>query len=163
MSTFNPENLTVTVIPPATPTMPADGRKYTLTHSDTTGELFLSIGKQYDFGKIDEKIRDEVLAEWGPYMGVYVLSAQVYISGGEFDQNISKVRYLIFKKEIDFALEAIMYGDREFFRNFPWLLDSPITVQFNSVYPEYQKLLLYGTPRQYLNGKNSNHTSTIEV
>ncbi|PLT32476.1 staygreen family protein [Bacillus sp. V5-8f] len=163
MSTFNPENLTVTVIPPATPNMPVEGRRYTLTHSDTTGELFLSIGNQYDCEKIDERMRDEVLAEWGPYMGEYILSVRIYISGGEFDKNISRVRYLIFKKDIDLALEAIMYGDREFFRNFPWLLDSPITIEFDSIYPEYQKLLVYGTPRKYLNGKNPTHANTLQV
>ena len=43
-------------------------RKYTLTHSDITGDLFLSIGPDYDYKKISnfysKLLRDEVLAEW---------------------------------------------------------------------------------------------------
>ena len=39
-------------------------RKYTLTHSDRTGNLFLTIGKTYDYKSIDYNIRDEVLAFW---------------------------------------------------------------------------------------------------
>ncbi|MFX1448611.1 MAG: staygreen family protein, partial [Promethearchaeota archaeon] len=43
-------------------------RKYTLTHSDSTGELFLTIGAEYDYEQISSLytrfMRDEVLAEW---------------------------------------------------------------------------------------------------
>ena len=34
-----------------------------LTHSDITGELFLTIAAKYDYDKITD-MRDEVLAEW---------------------------------------------------------------------------------------------------
>jgi hypothetical protein len=43
-------------------------RCYTLTHSDTTGELFLTIGPDFDRAQISglytRLMRDEVLAEW---------------------------------------------------------------------------------------------------
>ena len=39
-------------------------RKYTLTHSDETGELFLSIGNNYDLDQINYGVRDEVLGCW---------------------------------------------------------------------------------------------------
>ena len=43
-------------------------RKYTLTHSDFTGDLFLSIGSNYDYKKFSnlysKLLRDEVLGEW---------------------------------------------------------------------------------------------------
>ncbi|WP_421385007.1 staygreen family protein [Bacillus salacetis] len=150
MSDFNPEKLSVTYHPPASVFNPMDGRKYTLTHSDTTGELFLSIGCQYDFNKVNPAMRDEVLAEWGRVMGQYTLSGIVYVSGGEFDENLSKVRYMIFRKELPLALSAIVNGDRGFFSYFPWLLDAPIYITFESVFPEFNQVHYYGTPRQYL-------------
>lgn len=150
MSKFNPSKLSVEYLPPATEFRPVDRRKYTLTHSDATGELFLAIGGYYDLNAIKPKFRDEVFAEWLPQMGQYVLSGKVYISGGEFDEPYSKIRFMIFQKELELALTAIVYGDRCFYSNYPWLLDSPIFVHFESVYPEFSKMLYYGTPRQYL-------------
>jgi hypothetical protein len=151
MSKFMPDKLTVTYLLPATPYEPVDSRKYTLTHSDTTGELFLSIGNVYDFQSINFTMRDEVLAVWITRNGEYVLYGNVYISKGEFDKNMARIRYMIFKKELELALTGIIYGDRSFFTNYPWLLDAPIYIQFTSVFPEFNKLEYYGTPRKYLN------------
>lgn len=154
MNKFNPEKLTVKLIPPATAFYPIDSRKYTLTHSDITGELFLGIGNVYDYQAIDYKMRDEVLADWMTINGEYVMFGKVYISNGEFDYNMSRIRYMIFKKELDLALTAIIYGDKSFFTFYPWLLDAPIYVQFSSIYPEFNQVLYYGTPRKYLNKAN---------
>lgn len=150
MSNFNPEKLSVTYHPPASIFYPLEGRKYTLTHSDTTGELFLNIGCQYDLAKLNPMMRDEVLAEWVTAMGQYSLSGKVYISGGEFDKNLSKVRYMIFQKELPLALSAIVNGDSGFFTYFPWLLDVPIYICFESIFPEFHQVKYFGTPRQYL-------------
>ena len=49
------------------PIMP---RKYTLTHSDETAELFLSIGNKYDLDKINYSVRDEVLGSWEKMMNI---------------------------------------------------------------------------------------------
>ena len=149
MSDFNPSKLTVTYIAPITPFRPLEGRKYTLTHSDTTGKLFLTIGPEYSFSSTTQT-RDEVKAEWNQSMGEYSLCGRVYISGGEFDEQYSKVRFMIFKRELKLALTAIVYGDQVFYSCFPWLLDAPIYVKFESIYPEFQKVHYYGTPRQYL-------------
>ncbi|WP_442600253.1 staygreen family protein [Neobacillus sp. D3-1R] len=150
MSLFIPSKLSVSYLPPATPFRPLDNRKYTLTHSDTTGELFLTIGCQYDKNKINMKLRDEVLAEWLPQTGEFQLWGNVYISGGEFDESYAKVRFMIFQKELELAIKAIVYGDQSFYSCYPWLLDSPIYIRFDSVYPQFQQVLYYGTPRQYL-------------
>lgn len=150
MREFNPEKLSVIYHPPSSVFHPMDGRKYTMTHSDVTGELFLSIGCHYDMEKLNPKMRDEVLAEWTRVMGQYTLSGTVYVSGGEFDENMAKVRYMIFKKELPLALSAIVNGDRGFFTYFPWLLDAPIYVRFESFFSEFHQLLFFGTPRQYL-------------
>ncbi|WP_240035195.1 staygreen family protein [Neobacillus notoginsengisoli] len=146
---FKPSMLTVTFIAPITPFRPLESRRYTLAHSDTTGKLFLTIGPEYGFSTSDQ-IKDEVKAEWVQRMGEYSLSGKVHISGGEYDEQYSKVRYMIFKKEMELALTAIVYGDQVFYSCFPWLLDAPIYVTFESIYPEFQQTVYYGTPRKYL-------------
>jgi hypothetical protein len=150
MSEFNPEKLSVTYSPPASIFYPLEGRKYTLTHSDNSGDMFLSIGCHYDLAKLNPLMRDEVLAEWVTAMGQYSLSGEVYISGGEFDENLSKVRYMIFQKELPLALSAIINGDSGFYTYFPWLLDVPIYFCFESIFPEFNQVKFFGTPRQYL-------------
>ncbi|PLT29356.1 staygreen family protein [Peribacillus deserti] len=150
MATFNPKHLITTYMPMTTSFMPADGRKYTLTHSDRTGDLFLSIGAEYNSKAINQSLRDEVIAEWVPQMGQYVLAGKVYVGGNEHSENDAKIRFTIFEQEMDLALEAIIYGDQAFFEYFPWLLDSPIYIHFESVYPICNKMLYFGTPRQFL-------------
>jgi hypothetical protein len=163
MSKFKPEKLDVKYIPPATSFEPVDCRKYTLTHSDTTGELFLSIGNIYDYQSLDYAMRDEVLADWVTINGEYLLYAKVYISNGDYDKNMSRIRYMIFKKELELALTGIIYGDRSFYIYYPWLLDAPIYVQFSSTYPEFSEVAYYGTPRSYLNLAKRLKTSETQV
>lgn len=150
MSKLNPSMLTVLYSPPATEFRPVDRRKYTLTQSKTTGELFLCIGYRYDLNAMNKKFQDDVFAEWIPQLGQYVLSGKIYLCDDEFDEQYAKIRYVVCQREADLALSAIIYGDRFFFSNYPWLLDSPIYIHFESNYDEYNKLIYYGTPRQYL-------------
>ncbi|WP_139070008.1 staygreen family protein [Bacillus sp. FJAT-27225] len=150
MDRFDPGKLAVTFIAPITPYRPYEGRKYTLAHSDSTGKLFLTIGPEFLFSSSQQK--DEVYAEWLQNMGESTLVGKVHVSSGEFDQQHSKVRFMIFKKELELALKAIVFGDQAFYGCFPWLLDAPIYIQFESIYPEFNQLLFYGTPRHYLSG-----------
>ncbi|WP_201714995.1 staygreen family protein [Rossellomorea arthrocnemi] len=150
MSDFKPEKLSVQYLPPASIFNPIDNRKYTLTHSDTTGAMFLSIGCHFDLEKINPSMRDEVLGEWKRNLGQYTLTGKVYVSEGEFDQQLSNVRFMIFKRELPLALAAIVNGDKGFYTYHPWLLDAPIIICFESIFPEYQQTLYFGKPRQYL-------------
>lgn len=59
MQRLNPDKLYVEYRN-VTPTEPVTGRKYTQTHSDITGDLFVTIGLQYAYDKINP-MRDEVL------------------------------------------------------------------------------------------------------
>nr|WP_286181142.1 MULTISPECIES: staygreen family protein [unclassified Bacillus (in: firmicutes)] len=163
VSKFKPERLSVNFIPPATAFVPIDSRKYTLTHSDITGELFLAVGNVYDYQAINYEMRDEVLADWITINGEYLLYAKVYISNGEYDLNMSRIRYMIFKKELDLALTAMVYGDKNFFTYYPWLLDAPIYVQFSSIYAEFNQVAYYGTPRTYLNKVNKERTQEAQA
>ncbi len=150
MTTYDFPKLATIILPPATSFQPADGRKYTMTHDDYTGELFVSIGCRFDDSRIGE-LRDEVLAEWVPCNGQYMLSAQVLVSDGGFDEQTADKRFRIFRREMDKALAAIVIGDMPFYSMFPWFLDFPIFVQYRSIYPQYNKIIPYDTPRTYLN------------
>lgn len=151
MSDFNPQKLKVTLIPPANSVQPIEGRRYTLTHSDITAELFLDIGYVYNYEAINRKMRDEVLVEWKKdEQGRFMLVGMAYVDGGEFGEIVSGIRFNVFKKEMDTALKGIVYGDISFYVNYPVLLDAPIFIYYESTYPQYHQTLYYGTPRQYL-------------
>ncbi len=151
MSQFNEDKLHINFIPPANSFGPVLGRKYTLTHSDETGELFLTIGKRYALEEVNPKLRDEVIAEWQMHGGEYMLMAKVHISTGDYDEQTSKKRAEIFKRELPTALTAISVGDKPYFIHFPWLIDCPIFVFFESIYKELNEVVYYGTPRTYIN------------
>jgi hypothetical protein len=147
MKKLNPEKLFVEFRPGVTPTDPVTGRKYTLTHSDQTGELFLTVAPEYAFDKINRS-RDEVLAEWILYNGNPMLQVYVYVDG-RYGPYISYVRDKVFRREMPLALESIRYGDAELFDRYPSLDKAPIWVRFDSEDPEYDKFEYWGTLADY--------------
>ncbi|MDP5273590.1 staygreen family protein [Chengkuizengella axinellae] len=149
MSTFDPNKLSVTFFKGVTETMPIFPRFYTLTHSDITGELFLDIGPTYQVDKINVNMRDEVLGHWYITNECISFHAYVYVSSGEFDKEVSKVRYEIFKRELPLALKAIRYGDRHLFDIYPELDKKTICIYFQSVYPEYHGVENWGEFKDY--------------
>ena len=68
MADLNPKKLHVTYLPGVGPKTPVVPRRYTLTHSDFSGDLYLTIGPEYNLDQISgwhtRFMRDEVLAEW---------------------------------------------------------------------------------------------------
>ncbi|WP_349407915.1 staygreen family protein [Pseudalkalibacillus sp. SCS-8] len=151
MSTFDPQKLSTTFLPPVNPFWPRVGRKYTLTHSDITGELFLTVGCVYDYESIDQKMRDEVLAEWlRDRQGRYYLSGEVYVDGGEFSKEVAEMRFKIFQREMGTALKGMLYGDKSFLSNYPYLLDAPISITFKTTFPSFSRTLSFGTLRDYI-------------
>jgi hypothetical protein len=147
LSKFNTEMLHVNFGMETGETKPIIPRKYTLTHSDVTGELFLTIAAKYDYDKITD-MRDEVLAEWVMVNSEYALIVNVMVDK-EKNPIMSAVRNSIFTKELPLALQALRYGDSEFFRENPSLDKAPIYMKFNSVYPMFNRLELWGTPSDY--------------
>ena len=147
MNKLDPEKLKVNFGVGTGNTQPIIPRKYTLTHSDSTGELFLTIAAKYDYDKITE-MRDEVLAEWGMINNEYALMANVMVDK-EKNPVMSAIRNRIFVKELPLALQAIRYGDNEFFKENLSLDKAPIYVKFNSVYPMFNRIELWGTPSDY--------------
>ena len=86
LSTFYPEKLSVQYRDGVTVMKPVIPRLYTLTHSDTTGDLFLTIGIQYAWDQINP-MRDEVLGEWKQNGSSLYYCIYLYIDQGEYNQN----------------------------------------------------------------------------
>lgn len=147
MKRLNPEKLSVSFHSGVTPLNPIIPRRYTLTHSDTTAELFLTIGRIYAYDKIST-MRDEVRAKWVFIDNQYKLYVYVYV-GGPFGKDVAAMRYRIFVKELPLALEALRYGDRLFFKNHPPLNFAPTWVYFESIYPEFNHTEFWGMPEHY--------------
>ncbi|WP_235468486.1 staygreen family protein [Geobacillus sp. Sah69] len=63
MKYLSPERLHVTQTAGITQLSPVNGRLYTLTHSDTTGTLFLTVSRAFVTDQLTSQ-RDEVLGEW---------------------------------------------------------------------------------------------------
>jgi len=146
MERLNPEKLNVEFRPGVTTTEPIIGRRYTLTHSDIIAELFLTIGLEYAYDKITG-MRDEVLAEWQTDKGYPFLYVYVYV--GDYGPVITSVRNAVFRRELPLALEAIIYGDSEFFIAHPQLDNAPIWIYFDSTDTNYNKFEYWGTPMDY--------------
>lgn len=134
---------------PMTASGPLARRKYTLTHSDETGDLFVTIAAQYAEDKITP-MRDEVRLEW-TYLGAHpILFGEVAIDGKGISGD-AQIRNTIFKREMPIALQSIRYGDRTFFETNPHLDQTPILIYFNSSNPNYNKLYSFGTIGDYSN------------
>jgi hypothetical protein len=145
---LKPEKLSVEYRSGVSPKNPIIPRLYTLTHSDETGQLFLTIGDKYALDKITPK-RDEVLAEWIPYQADYVaLYANVHVDGKGGPEEAA-LRNTIFVRELPLAIEAIRYGDNSLFIAHPELDSYPLFIQFNSVYPQFNRVEYWGVLGQY--------------
>lgn len=96
-------------------------------------------------------MRDEVLAEWQrDNFGRFHLVGRAYVDSGEFSEDESRVRFSIYQKEMMLALKGMIFGDRYFLANYPYLLDAPIYIYYDSVYPQFEQVYYYGTPRKIL-------------
>jgi hypothetical protein len=152
MARLRPGKLHVTFGDQTTALGPVTPRRYTLTHSDLTGDLFLTIGREYDHKQISgwytKLMRDEVLAEWleedrGPRLDVYC-----HVSGG-LALGPSRFRFEIFQRELPLVLEAIRHGDRSLFDDQPHLDRAPIMVHLHAREARYNRVEEWGTPADY--------------
>ena len=127
-------------------------RRYTLTHSDSTGDLFLKIDCEYDKEQISSVytrfMRDEVLAEWVENDDLKELHVYLHISGG-FVFGWAKMRDKIFRYHLPMVLKAIIYGDSNLFMRLPFLKESPIIVHFQSEKSKYNKVETHGKIKDF--------------
>ncbi len=152
MSRLDPAKLHVKWRAGATPEGPPIPRRYTLTHSDATGELFLTIGADYDRGQISgvytRLMRDEVLAEWQQGASGAELRVYCHVSGGLVFGSTG-MRDAIFQQELPLVLEAFRYGDRSLYAAHPELDRAPILVVFHSHLRQYERTEPWGKPADY--------------
>ena len=135
MYKFNPNKLKVIYRQEINKKLLETPRKYTLTHSDKTANLFLTIGKTYDYKSINYNMRDEVFASWEKD-DKYYLKVKLEVDNGE---SLVKVilRNKIFREELPLALKAIVYGDRLMIENNKFLYYSHVIVYFKSKIEKY--------------------------
>jgi hypothetical protein len=152
MERLNPEKLHVTYLTGTTPENLVLPRLYTLTHSDRTGELFLTIGGQYDKQQISKPytrlMRDEVLAQLADDRDRPVFKVYCHVSGGLII-GTAKWRYNIFHSELPLVLEAIRYGDRTLFEQNPKIENTPVLIHFQSSNSRFNRVEDWGVMADY--------------
>ncbi|MBN1683609.1 hypothetical protein JW865_08675 [Candidatus Bathyarchaeota archaeon] len=120
-------------------------RKYTLTHSDLSGDLYLTIASEYNNKQISglytRLMRDEVLAEFIQDDNYYKLHLYCHISGGLIF-GTENFREVIFKRELPLVIEAIYFGDKEFLFSLPNHIDTEIYLHliFNNKPEKIEKI-----------------------
>lgn len=152
MIRLNPDKLHVTTSAVGTTEKSSIPRRYTLTHSDRSGDLYLVIAREYDLkavsGLYTRIMRDEVLAELIDSGGSLELRVFCHVSGGIII-GTAKWRNSIFQAELPLVLEAIRYGDRVFFERFSELDQVPVRVYFQSSSRKYHRVENWGKMADY--------------
>lgn len=152
MNRLQPAKLHVRCTAETTPRGRVVPRRYTLTHSDRTGELYLTIGAAYDRAQANgwyaRFMRDEVLAEWQEREAGLALHVHCHVSGG-LVVGTARWRDAIFRHELPLVLEAFRYGDRALYATHPALDAAPVWVHFHSTRPLYDRVEQWGTPSDY--------------
>ena len=127
-------------------------RRYTLTHSDKKGDLFLTISSDFKEKQISglytRLMRDEVLAEWKIEQTHFSLHVYCHVCGG-FVFGKASLRESIFRRELPLALEAIRHGDRELFLKDSRLDRARILVYFQKPKSQDCKVEPWGNAADY--------------
>jgi len=127
-------------------------RRYTLTHSDMTGELFMTIGQDYHKPQISKLytrlMRDEVLAELIKNGDHLEFRVYCHVSGG-LAIGTTKWRNSIFHSELPLALEALRYSDRILFEKNPDLEGATVKIFFHSGHTKYNQVEVWGIIGDY--------------
>lgn len=151
MSRFDPKKLRVVFKDGTKPYSPLIPRFYTLTHSDFSGKLFLTIAAAFDREALNKwqtrLMRDEVVGEWcedGP-----ILQLSCHVSGKGLDFGTASWRYRIFKYHMPMVLQTLRYGDRLLYEAHPTLDAAPILIHFRSHQKQYNRVERWGVPGDY--------------
>ncbi len=127
-------------------------RRYTLTHSDFTGDLFLTIAADYDRKQISglytRLMRDEVLGEWKDNGQPLTLHLYCHVSGGLVFGGAAW-RYDILHQHMRLVIEAFRYGDREPASAYPELDPAKVWAHFVSGHARYNQVEDWGILQDY--------------
>jgi hypothetical protein len=152
MSALKPEKLHITYQTGTFPDALVLPRRYTLTHSDLTGELFLTVGAEYDKrqmgGWYTRLMRDEALAELVEQGGGYTLHVYVHVSGGPVFGTVA-FRDAILRRHMPLVLETLRYGDRALFAAHSELDEAAVQVHFAARQARYNVVEDWGQIGKY--------------
>lgn len=147
MRELNPQKIFVQYRDIINPDYPIINRKYTITHSDTTGDLFVFVSEDYAEDQIT-KMRDEVRISWSVCKGILALTGSVIVDNKNIQGN-ADIRNKIFYNEMPTALQALRKGDRFLFNKYPNLDRAQVFIYFISNNPEYDKIYDFGVIGTY--------------
>jgi hypothetical protein len=150
MSRLDPQKLHVRFVAPASEDEPITPRCYTLTHSDRTGDLFLTIGSEHNRKQIagwyTRLMHDEVLAEFSPHGEGCSLHVHCQVGHG---LGSAKYREAIFRQELPLVFEAFRFGDGRLFLGHPYLDSAPVFVHYHGRRAENDLVEDRGEIRRY--------------
>jgi len=147
MSYLNPFKVLVQYRGYMEPYGPVYERKYTITHSDLTGELFVFIAKSYAEDQVSS-IHDEVRIAWKQDDEGLALEGYVIVDGKGIIGS-PKIRNMVFYNEMPTALQALRQADRFLFDENPILDNTPVFIKFISQNPDYDKTYNFGPIGNY--------------
>jgi hypothetical protein len=131
---YDASRLHVTLAEGTGPDGPLTPRRYTLTHSDRTGRLFLAIGRDYDrraLRSLQVRLeRDEVLGEWVVDGRGARLELRMMAQGGLFVFGTGAMRRSIFCHYRQLVLWALRRGDGKLAAAHPGLKAAPVIARF---------------------------------
>jgi hypothetical protein len=133
------------------PDGPLVPRAYTLTHSDRTGDMYLTVGDAYNQEQVSgwytRFMRDEVLAEWqiGDHLSLHV---HCHVSGG-IVFGLPGWREAIFRQHMVMVLEAFRHGDQHLYASHPELDEAAIFVYFHRAGRKRDTIEDWGQPKDY--------------
>ncbi len=142
MRKLNPRKVFVQYRDIMKPYEPVIDRKYTITHSDITAELFVAISENYAEDQIT-KTHDEVRVVWAQYNNGLVLTGSVIVDGEGVTGN-ALLRNNIFYNEMPTALQALRQADRFLFEAEPGFDNTPVFIHFASSDPALNKIYNFG-------------------
>jgi len=132
---FDPSRLTVSFAGGAGPDGPLSPRRYTYTHSDRSGRLFLTIGADYDraaLRKLQARLeRDEVLGEWVAEAGEPRLELHMQTFTWFVLFGTPGLRRRIFRHYRPLMLAALRHGDAAFIAAHPELDVAEVVAVFH--------------------------------
>lgn len=147
MKELNPHKVFVQYRNAMKPYSPIVGRRYTITHSDTTAELFVFVADNYANDQITA-MRDEVRIAWEYNKHELALTGSVLVDGEGVKGN-AWVRNQIFYHEMPKALQALRQADRFLFDKEPNLDNTPVFIHFISSNPAFNKIYDFGEIGNY--------------
>lgn len=126
---------------------PVLGRSYTVTHSDDTGDIFVTIGTDFAVDRFGP-LNDQVLLRMECFNGQFQLNGLVCLDlpGSKFS---IKQRSDIFSEKMYLALMSIRYADSYFYEKCCSRDTIPVYMHFYSKDPRYDRVHYFGEIGDY--------------